>query len=441
MTDNKKYKKFIPCITLLRGNAVRGLKDDTIVSTDPTALAKTYAHANIDAIIVFDRSADGSDAEHDAAIEQIREISAAVHVPVIGAGHINRMEDVKKLIYAGCSSCALNYSKQSNIDLTKEVSDKFGRDKISVCYRHTDDVLSNKELIEKYVKQMILIDADGVGDVKHFEGMPTVIDIPDVSLDKIIELLGYESIDGITGNAVNDNIDQLSDVKKLCSDNGIAVNKPAAEYKWSDLKKGSDGLVPVVVQEDSTDQVLMVAYMNEESYNMTIQTGVMTYYSRSRQELWVKGETSGHYQYVRSIFADCDLDTLLAKVDQIGAACHTGSHSCFFNRDYQTGEPRNNPEKVLEEVYDVIQDRKIHPKEGSYTDYLFEKGIDKQLKKLGEESTEIVIAAKNPDKTDLVYEMADYLYHMMVVMATRDVSWKDITEELARREQSKKTES
>lgn len=178
----------------------------------------------------------------------------------------------------------------------------------------------------------------------------------------------------------------------------------------------------------------MMAYMNEEAYEQTIQTGRMTYFSRSRRQLWLKGETSGHFQYVKSLTADCDMDTILAKVSQVGAACHTGARSCFFNeitkKDY---EEVTNPLQVLEEILDVIKDRKIHPKEGSYTNYLFDKGIDKILKKLGEEATEIVIAAKNPNANEVKYEISDFLYHMMVVMVQKGVSWEEIAEELAKR--------
>ena len=178
----------------------------------------------------------------------------------------------------------------------------------------------------------------------------------------------------------------------------------------------------------------MVAYMNQEAYEMTISTGKMTYYSRSRKELWLKGATSGHYQYVKSLTADCDMDTILAKVSQVGAACHTGAKSCFFNeitkKDYVKAD---NPLMVFEEVLNVIKDRKIHPKEGSYTNYLFDKGIDKILKKLGEEATEIVIAAKNPNPNEVKYEISDFLYHMMVLMVEKDVDWEEITTELANR--------
>ena len=188
------------------------------------------------------------------------------------------------------------------------------------------------------------------------------------------------------------------------------------------------------MQEASTGDVLMVAYMNEEAYNNTVSTGRMTYWSRSRSQLWIKGETSGHFQYVRSLMADCDMDTLLAKVDQVGVACHTGHHSCFFQQDLVLkDDPEIDPMKVLERDYRTILERRDHPKEGSYTNYLFDKGIDKMLKKLGEECTEIVIAAKNTDPTETVYEISDLMYHLMVVMAEKNITWKDVTQELVRR--------
>ena len=177
----------------------------------------------------------------------------------------------------------------------------------------------------------------------------------------------------------------------------------------------------------------MVAYMNQEAYEKTLRGGRMTYYSRSRQELWIKGETSGHFQYVQSLSIDCDNDTILAKVRQIGAACHTGNRSCFYREMVKKDYADTNPMKVFENVYNVIIDRKLHPKEGSYTNYLFDKGIDKILKKVGEEATEIVIAAKNPNPEEIKYEISDFLYHVMVLMAERGVTWEDITRELANR--------
>ncbi len=423
-------KKFIPCIYLYKGNAVKNLKDMEVISENPVELAGSYNDEGSDELIIFDLS--NGDEEHEESLDIIKAICAAVDIPVIGAGNVKRMEDIKKLLYAGCKKACLNFSKQGNIDILKEVSDKFGKDKIVICYTETDKITSYIDEVQELSSELILLNTSEIKNTLETT-MPTILSLPDVSLDKIIELLNMENVSGLSGMAMNRNVNNIGDIKKLCRENGIAVNKMTAAISWDELKKMENGLVPVVVQDYRTDQVLMVAYMNEEAYNQTIETGKMHYYSRSRGEQWLKGETSGHFQFVKSLYADCDKDTILAKVKQLGAACHTGSYSCFFNEIARTEYSEKNPQKVLDSVFEVITDRKKNPREGSYTNYLFDKGIDKILKKVGEESTEIVIAAKNPNSNEIVYEMADFLYHMMVLMAEKDVKWEDITDELARR--------
>ena len=217
-----------------------------------------------------------------------------------------------------------------------------------------------------------------------------------------------------------------------------ASEEATAELEFKDFKLNSDGLIPCIAQDYRTGEVLMMAYMNEESYKKTLETGLMTYWTRSRQRLWTKGEESGHFQKMISLTIDCDKDTILAKVEQTGPACHTGNPTCFFtpltSETDAAGSGNKDIYKVLQDVYSVIADRKINPREGSYTNYLFDKGIDKILKKVGEESTEIVIAAKNPDQSEIKYEIADFLYHAMVLMVEKGVTWDEITDELARRE-------
>lgn len=425
------YKKFIPCIYLYKGNAVKGFSDSTIMDTNPVALARFYSDNNADELIVYDMS-DG-DAEHEEALDIIKEICAAAEIPVIGAGNVKRMEDIKKLLYAGCRKAALNYSKPGNVEITEEVSKKFGKDKIVACVTEADSIVRNETLLQEYVDEIILVKETCLKEAIGVSSISMIASVPEVSLDKIMEILSCENICGISGYAINENAKELLAVKSLCQNNGIAVNTFEPAIRWEEFKKNTDGHVTVVVQDYKTDEVLMVAYMNEEAYNMTLKTGKMTYFSRSRQELWIKGETSGNYQYVKSLTADCDKDTILAKVSQIGAACHTGSHSCFFNAIMAKEYEESNPLKVFEQVFDVIKDRKVHPKEGSYTNYLFDKGIDKILKKLGEEATEIVIAAKNPNANEVKYEISDFLYHMMVLMAEKNVTWEEITTELAQR--------
>ena len=390
-------KKFLPCIYLYQKRAVSGLDDLHEVSIDPVALAESYSDNKCDGIIVFDLSS--TDREHEEAIDIIKEICATVAVPVIGAGAIHRMEDVKKLLYAGCRQAVLDYTEEDNIAVTREVSLKFGADKLLAMTDSSKVIREQCALINQYISSVLVREPAILKETAEISPVPVITTLPEISLEKIIEILKMENVDGIAGKLVNDNYKEIEALKKLCRDNGIEVSEITAAYQWSDFKLNSDGMIPVIVQDYKTDAVLMQAYMNEEAYLATIHTGKMTYYSRSRQELWLKGETSGHYQYVKSLHADCDMDTILARVVQIGAACHTGSYSCFFNEILtldDTADTQHNPLKVFEDVFAVIKDRKENPKEGSYTNYLFDKGIDKILKKLGEEATEIVIAAKIP---------------------------------------------
>ena len=411
---------------------MRSLQDTTIVDTDPVRLVRYYCENNADELIVFDMSTE--DVEHDAALDIMKEICAVSEVDVIGAGNIKRMEDVKKILYTGCKKAILDYEKDGNIAITEEVSLKFGKDKIWLSCNDPSVLSEHKDLVNQYISGMVLMNPHQIRETQAVTNLPFLVQINQIALNKLLEIFAYENVCGITGNTINDNVKEIVALKELCKENDIPVASFQAAYQWSDFKLNSDGMVPVVVQDYRTLEVLMVAYMNEEAYNQTIKLGKMTYYSRSRQELWLKGATSGHFQYVKSLTADCDMDTILAKVSQVGAACHTGAKSCFFNeitkKDY---EESSNPLQVFEEVFDVIKDRKIHPKEGSYTNYLFDKGIDKILKKLGEEATEIVIAAKNPNANEVKYEISDFLYHMMVLMAEKDVTWEDITTELANR--------
>ena len=197
------------------------------------------------------------------------------------------------------------------------------------------------------------------------------------------------------------------------------------------LKFDQNGLIPAIVQDAVSGRVLTLAYMNKESLAITQEKGLTCFWSRSRAELWLKGETSGNYQHVVSIQPDCDGDALLVRVEKDGPACHTGTDSCFDTPDRYENEERRD--FSLNDLMKLIEGRKTDKKEGSYTTYLFEKGLDKILKKVGEESTEVIIAAKAQDRAETVYEIADLAYHVMVLMIEAGISLEDIHRELASR--------
>lgn len=187
-------------------------------------------------------------------------------------------------------------------------------------------------------------------------------------------------------------------------------------------------LIPAIIQDYQTNEVLMLAYVNEEAYKKMLETNQTYFYSRSRNELWHKGQTSGHFQNIKGMYLDCDLDTLLIYVEQIGVACHTGAYSCFFNEI----KPFDNV-NIFKSLETLINDRKINPVEKSYTNYLLDQGVDKICKKVGEEASETIIAAKNNDKEELIGEISDLFYHVFVLMNNQGVSLEDIENKLKER--------
>ena len=208
-----------------------------------------------------------------------------------------------------------------------------------------------------------------------------------------------------------------------------------------EVKFDRDGLVPAVVQDVASGEVLMVAYMNRESLVKTLETGQTHFWSRSRQQLWRKGETSGNTQAVKSIALDCDGDTLLVRAEQTGVACHTGNRSCFFRELNQSSEPIAGFAQVTGELARVIHDRKEKMPEGSYTTKLFSSGVDRILKKVGEEAGEVIIAAKNHNKGEIAWEVSDLFYHLLVLLEQEGVSLEDVAKELQGRSQKSRKEN
>lgn len=425
------YKRLTPCIFIDSGKAVQWFDDRTLLSDDVVSLAKQYCDRGADELIVFDLST--SDEEHDEAIDLIKKMNRVISIPMIAGGNIRRAEDVKKILYAGAKRAILNFSKALSFDLIEEVSKRFGKERIAVSLNDFDTLFKQQHLIEEYSTEIVFMHRLDLNSVMNITKLPCVVLTDTMEQSEILRILKCEGIKGVSGLFISSLNMDFNEFKEICADAGIKMTSFESILDFSEFKLNSDSLIPVIVQDYKTNEVLMMAYMNEEAFDHTVKTGRMTYYSRSRQCQWVKGETSGHFQYVKSLSIDCDKDTLLAKVEQIGAACHTGNRSCFYTTIVGADYDAKNPLQVFESVYNTIVDRREHPKEGSYTNYLFDKGIDKILKKVGEEATEIVIAAKNPNPEEIKYEISDFLYHAMVLMVERGVTWEDITNELADR--------
>lgn len=417
------YKKIIPYI-----NA------ENEVPVNVVKLAEKYSYGGADELFIYNYSTD--ETSRDEFLMLAKEISKQVDIPFTLGLYVKRFEDIKKALYTGASNVVLKQALIEDEQAIIDATERFGKDKVIVEIDSTGDFNNSaytKRLKEIGVaavllKHVILSDTLRENIIKS--EMPVIIRDSLIRND-LNSLISLNNVNGISTNYFENK--DIMKAKLSLKEQGVAVNTYESKLKFSEFKLDSNQMVTVVTQDYKTGEVLMVAYMNEEAFHQTVATGKMTYWSRSRSELWCKGDTSGHYQYVKELLIDCDKDTILAKVRQIGAACHTGNKTCFFTELVKREYDDTNPLTVFSQVYDVIMDRKNNPKEGSYTNYLFDKGIDKILKKCGEEATEIVIAAKNPEAEELKYEISDYLYHLMVLMAECGLDWNDVVKELAHR--------
>ena len=395
------------------------------------SLADRYACEGADGLYLYNFTGDEKSREEFLAT--VRQIEKKIDIPFYVGIYVARFEDAKKALYTGASMVVMRKALLPVDKELQEITDRFSKDKLALEVDMRADFMTAEQLDEYYELGI------GTAVLKHIDTTPSFSDtIAQTKMrvmvrdglirNDLAEILSYDTVSAVLTNYFEDK--DIYKAKKALKKKNVDVEVFESLIDFSDFKLLDNGLIPVVVQDYRTNEVLMVAYMNEDSYKMTIDTGKMTYYSRSRKKLWLKGETSGHFQYVKSLMIDCDNDTILAKVRQIGAACHTGNRSCFFKELAKKDYVSTNPLTVLMDDYDIIMSRKNNPKEGSYTNYLFDKGIDKILKKCGEEAAEIIIAAKNPDAEELKYEIADFLYHMMVLMAECGLDWNDITKEL-----------
>lgn len=418
--SQKKLIPFINAENEMAGSVVR--------------LAERYSCEGADGLYLYNFSGDEKSQEEFLAT--LRRIEKQIDIPFYAGIYVERLEDAKKALYTGASKVVLRKALLPSEEELEQVLARFGKDKLSIEIDMKADFQDAEKLNAFYEMGFGTAILKHIDTTKSFSEAISNTKIEIMVRDGLIrndlaEILSYQTVQAVMTNYFEEK--DIYKAKRGLKKQGIDVEVFESLIDFSDFKLSEDKLIPVIVQDYRTDEVLMLAYMNEESYQHTLKTGRMTYYSRSREELWVKGETSGHFQYVKKLMLDCDNDTILAKVRQVGAACHTGNRSCFFQELASKDYVSTNPHTVLTEDFEVILERKKNPRDGSYTNYLFDKGIDKILKKCGEEAAEIIIAAKNPDAEELKYEIADFLYHMMVLMAECGLDWEDITKELVNR--------
>ena len=372
-------KNLIATIYLKNGKLVSGFNDYT-EQDDLMERIRLYNDNGIDKIYLFDLS--DNDAEHELNLHTMKEINRVSEIPVYAGGNINRLEDIKKILYAGCKKAILNPVKDVTAHLSKEGAMRFGKETLALSIHNVDLFFKQKEDVENNTSELIVLDPALMGTLGNVTDMSYSMILTETDNESICKALqSDDTINGISSKTISAPDTDIMALKAYLKEQDIETGHLETSCEWSEFKLNSDGLIPVIVQDYKTNDVLMLAYMNEEAFYTTLSLGKMTYYSRSRNELWTKGMTSGHYQYVKALSIDCDKDTILAKVSQIGAACHTGKRSCFYTDLVKEEYKEKNPLEVFENEYNIILDRKLHPKEGSYTNYLFDKGIDKIIKR------------------------------------------------------------
>ncbi|MDR1700951.1 MAG: bifunctional phosphoribosyl-AMP cyclohydrolase/phosphoribosyl-ATP diphosphatase HisIE [Lachnoclostridium sp.] len=410
-----------------RKKIIAFINGENEVGSNIVVKAEQCCFQGADEIYVFNFSK--AKAEREEFLTVLKQIHRQVDIPFTAGMYVERFEDAKRAFYTGADKLCLRYEMLPSDDVVSEMTARFGTRRFVIEINAKE----NFELLGLWSDTLIVkhVDVSGTLDKRIMKAKKNIIIRDSLMRNDLQDLFEMKKVSAVATNYYENK--SIYKIKHQMRENGIDLSVFEPSIAFDDFKFGIDGLIPCIVQDYRTNEVLQLAYMNKAAFDATVATGKMTYYSRSRRELWCKGETSGHYQYVKELSLDCDKDTLLAKVHQIGAACHTGEKSCFFTELAKKEYKNTNPLTIFTEVMNIIKERKEHPKEGSYTTYLFDKGLDKILKKCGEEAAEILIAAKNQDSGELTYEIADFLYHMMVLMAECGVNWDDVMGELANR--------
>ncbi|MCQ2507448.1 MAG: bifunctional phosphoribosyl-AMP cyclohydrolase/phosphoribosyl-ATP diphosphatase HisIE [Dorea sp.] len=422
------YKKLIPNIFTRGSKATLWFNDKTIISEDIFALGEEYADLGADELLIFEMS--DRDKDHDEALEVIKQMSRAFHIPMSVGGNIRTLEDVKKVLYSGVQRIVFDFNDYSKRSLLRDTYKRFGKEKVAILLDDFDSLFKNLRMIEEYACEIIFRNHVDLSSVENMTNLPCIVISDSLYEKELIDMLSYRAMRGLSGKYISRPHVDLSTFKERCMDEDIQMSALLATMNFDRFKLNQDGLIPVVVQDYKNMEVLMVAYMNEEAYNHTVRTGVMTYWSRSRNELWIKGATSGHFQYVKSMSIDCDNDTILAKVEQIGAACHTGSRSCFYKNLAGKDPEEENPTKIFDEIYEEVQSSINDQGFESYEKFITSKGKDSVLKKYSETLVELLLAAHSNRDGDIRKEIGNSFYHLMLLMVEEGLTWKDIIDEI-----------
>ena len=432
-------KRIIPCLDVRNGRVVKGTNFEGIRDVaDPVEMARMYNAAGADELVFYDITASF---EGRALFTDIlTRVASEIFIPLTVGGGINTLEDFDRVLKCGADKVSVNSGALRDPGLIPAAAQKYG-DQCVVLSADVKRVNGQFRVFAKGGREDTGRDAlDWISwCVAHGAGE---ICLNSIDTDGVRTGFDLEMLDAVAARVnvpiiASGGAGKKEDFLELFHHKGIDAGLAAGIFHpirggrtVMELKFDEKGLIPAIVQDHYTKEVLTLAYMNAETLALTIAEGRTVFWSRSRQEIWRKGDTSGNVQHVVSITADCDKDALVVEVVKDGPACHTGAESCFFNEVYVSPELKQFSWQGL---YELIQGRRDRPQEGSYTTYLFEKGKEKILKKVGEECTEVIIAGEKEDKAETIYEISDLAYHVLVLMVQAGITVEEITRELEKR--------
>ncbi len=412
------YKKIIPCMFLYKGYAIKWFHDTEVISEDPVALAKAYSERGADELLIFDLSK--TEEGHQTALDTIRKINRVIRIPVMAGGNIHQKENIRQLFHAGVKRVFLNFSKATGVDLLKEASERFGKERMLVSLNDFDTLFKQKELIEQYASGILFLHRPDLNSVKDTTNMPTMILTDCMEEQEVFRILKTEHIHGFSGMFVNHPDFDFFAFKDRCQREGCSISSFESKLPFAAFVTNADETVPVIVQDSKTAEVIRMAYMNQEAFEHSLKTGKMTYYDPDKKKTWVEGAGDGAFELIHDMEMNEEKNVLLAKVEQ------RETKNTFTLHLVESEHKSTNPTALFETIYQVLAEEKMYAKEEIY-----DVVMDRILKKIGENTTDLVIATKNANINEVKSELSKILYHSIELMVERDITWEEVLDELA----------
>lgn len=423
-------KRLIATIYIKNGVLVMSKQDPSPIG-EADNIARMFNDCGIDNILLMDISDDVEG--HKLSMATIKEMNRILEVTAYGYGWIDTVNDIRDYMFAGCEKVILSSSNPEITTLIEEAGTRYGKDKLSLSLDTVDVLFKQKTAIEQNFDDLFLFSKDIIEAVENMTEVPYYAFIEGEELAPYVEAMKNPHCIGVGGYILDNLTTDIMLLKYRFRNMGIPVYIFESSLKWSEFKLDSDGLIAVVTQDYTTNEVLNYGYMDEEAFNETMSSGKMAYYNKETKQVARHGIHNGNYQYVKSLSVDCHKQVLLAKISQVGVACHTGNYSCFFTEILRKDYIEKNIFKLLENKYNNISERKHHPAEGSYTSQLFEEGLNVILKKFQNITTDMSLCAKDETTDALPAHIADLLYVTMLLMCEYDIRWDDVTREMGER--------